>query len=98
MIAKAFRQRNLDAIYVDARQCIVTDGRHGKAVPQDALIEQRLKQHVCACLGRPGLRHGRLDRRNREGSDHDSGRGGSDFTAALVGGGLDAGSIEISTD
>ena len=99
MIAEAFRQRDLDAIYVDARQCIVTDGQHGKAVPQDALIEQRLKQHVLphASAGQVCVMGGFIGA-TEKGVTTTLGRGGSDFTAALVGGGLDAGSIEIWTD
>jgi aspartate kinase len=99
MIAEAFRHRDLDAIYIDARQCIVTDGQHGKAIPQDTLIEQRLKQHVLphASAGRVCVMGGFIGS-TEKGVTTTLGRGGSDFTAALVGGGLDAGSIEIWTD
>jgi len=99
MIAEAFRQRDLDAVYVDARQCIVTDGQHGKAIPQDALIEQKLREHVLphALAGRVCVMGGFIGA-TEKGVTTTLGRGGSDFTAALVGGGLDAGSIEIWTD
>ena len=99
MIAEAFRERSLDAIYVDARQCIVTDGQHGKAIPQDALIEQRLKEHILphTSAGRVCVMGGFIGS-TEKGVTTTLGRGGSDFTAALVGGGLDAGSIEIWTD
>jgi aspartate kinase len=99
MIAEAFRQRDLDAIYIDARQCIVTDGQHGKAIPQDALIEQRLKEHVLphATAGQVCVMGGFIGA-TEKGVTTTLGRGGSDFTAALIGGGLDAGSIEIWTD
>jgi len=99
MIAEAFRLRGLDAVYVDARQCIVTDNQHGKAIPQDHLIEQRLKQHVLphAEAGRVCVMGGFIGA-TEKGVTTTLGRGGSDFTAALVGGGLDAGSIEIWTD
>src|SRR5277367_6636547 len=99
MIAAAFRQRNLDAMYVDARQCIVTDSQFGKAIPQDASIEQRLKEHVLphASAGKVCVMGGFIGS-TEKGVNTTLGRGGSDFTAALVGGGLDAGSIEIWTD
>jgi aspartate kinase len=99
MIAETFRQRELDAIYIDARRCIITDSQHGKAIPQDALIEQRLKQHVLphASEGRVCVMGGFIGA-TEKGVTTTLGRGGSDFTAALVGGGLDAGSIEIWTD
>ena len=99
MIAEAFRQRDLDAVYVDARQCIATDGQHGKAIPQDGLIEQRLRQHVLpqAEAGRVCVMGGFIGA-TESGVTTTLGRGGSDFTAALVGGGLDARAIEIWTD
>lgn len=99
IIAEAFRHRGLDAVHVDSRQCIVTDEQHCKAVPQDALIEQRLKEHVLphATEGRIVVMGGFIGA-TEKGVTTTLGRGGSDFTAALVGGGLDAGAIEIWTD
>jgi aspartate kinase len=99
MIAVAFAQRGLDAVHIDARQCIITDGQHGKAIPQDALIEARLKEHVLplALAGRVCVMGGFIGS-TEKGVTTTLGRGGSDFTAALVGGGIDAGAIEIWTD
>jgi len=99
MIAEAFRHRGLDAVHVDSRTCIITDAQHCKAVPQDALIEQRLKEHVLphATEGRIVVMGGFIGA-TEKGVTTTLGRGGSDFTAALVGGGLDAGAIEIWTD
>jgi aspartate kinase len=99
MIAMAFAQRGLDAVHVDARQCIITDNQHGKAIPQDALIEARLKEHVLphSQAGRTVVMGGFIGS-TEKGVTTTLGRGGSDFTAALVGGGLDAGAIEIWTD
>ena len=99
MIAAAFAQRGLDAVHIDARQCIVTDNQHGKAIPQDALIEARLKEHVLphALAGRVCVMGGFIGS-TEKGVTTTLGRGGSDFTAALVGGGIDAGAIEIWTD
>ena len=99
IIAEAFRHRGLDAVHVDSRTCIITDAQHCKAVPQDALIEQRLKEHVLphATEGRIVVMGGFIGA-TEKGVTTTLGRGGSDFTAALVGGGLDAGAIEIWTD
>jgi aspartate kinase len=99
MIAEAFARTGMNAVHVDARQCIVTDAQYGKAIPQDAAIEQRLRVH---CL--PHLSDGRVPvmggfiGSTEQGITTTLGRGGSDFTAALVGGGIDAGAIEIWTD
>ena len=98
-VAAAFAARRLNAAHVDARQCIVTDAQHGRAVPQDALIEQRLREHVLPLLneGKVPIMGGFIGA-TEEGVTTTLGRGGSDFTAALVGGGLDASVIEIWTD
>jgi aspartate kinase len=105
MIAEAFKERGLNGVHVDARQCIVTDAQHGKAIPQDALIEQRLKEHVLphTLEGRTVVMGGFIGSYPGSGTGEKGvtttlGRGGSDFTAALVGGGIDAGAIEIWTD
>jgi aspartate kinase len=99
MIAEAFARFAIKAVHVDARQCIVTDAQHGKAIPQDHLIEQRLQQHVAPHLaeGRVPVMGGFIGS-TEQGATTTLGRGGSDFTAALVGGAIDAGAIEIWTD
>ena len=99
IIAEAFRHRGLNAAHVDSRTCILTDAQHGKAIPQDALIEQRLKQHVLphTAEGRIVIMGGFIGS-TEKGVTTTLGRGGSDFTAALVGGGIDAQAIEIWTD
>jgi len=43
MVTAAFRRRGLDAVLVDSRQTIVTDGAHTRAVPQFHLTNQRLR-------------------------------------------------------
>ncbi|HTX41737.1 MAG TPA: lysine-sensitive aspartokinase 3 [Acidobacteriaceae bacterium] len=99
MIAEAFARCGLQAVHVDARSCIVTDTHHGKAIPQDTLIEQKLRQNVTPHLaeGRVPVMGGFIGA-TEQGVTTTLGRGGSDFTAALVGGGIDAGAIEIWTD
>jgi len=99
MIGEAFARAGLNAVHVDARQCIVTDAQYGKAVPQDALIELRLKEHVAPLLAEARVPvMGGFIGSTEQGVTTTLGRGGSDFTAALVGGGVDAGAIEIWTD
>jgi len=99
MITEAFARRTLNAVHVDSRQCIVTDAQYGKAIPQDTAIEQKLKLHVLPHLseGRVPVMGGFIGS-TEQGVTTTLGRGGSDFTAALVGGGIDAGAIEIWTD
>jgi len=99
MVAMAFAERGLDGVNVDARRCIITDGQHGRAIPQDALIEKRLREHVLPLLEKGQLPVlGGFMGSNEQGVTTTLGRGGSDFTAALIGGGLNAAAIEIWTD
>jgi aspartate kinase len=99
MVAAAFAARGIDAAHVDARDCIITDAQHMKAIPQDDLIAERLRKHVLplAQAGKTAVLGGFIGS-TPEGVTTTLGRGGSDFSAALIGGGLHAESIEIWTD
>ena len=99
MVAEAFAQRGLNGTHVEARHCILTDDHYGKATPQEAAIERALHEHVLPHVeaGRTPVMGGFIGS-NSKGITTTLGRGGSDYTAALVGGGLHAGAIEIWTD
>jgi aspartate kinase len=99
MIAEAFEQHGLHGAHVDARSCIVTDATYGKAVPQVSAIEERLAAIMLPLVeaGKTPVIGGFIGA-TAEGITTTLGRGGSDFTAALVGGGMHAGAIEIWTD
>jgi aspartate kinase len=99
MVAGAFAQHGLDGVRVDSRECIVTDHHYGKAVPQEAAIEAKLTEHVLPLVeaGYTPVMGGFIGA-TADGITTTLGRGGSDFTAALVGGGLHAEAIEIWTD
>lgn len=97
--AAAFCLREINAAHVDSRRCIVTDNNFGKAVPQFEETNARLGEIV-----KPLLNQGRLPvmggfiGSTREGVSTTLGRGGSDFSAAIVGAGMQAERIEIWTD
>jgi aspartate kinase len=97
--AAAFAQRGIDAAHVDSRQCVVTDANFGKAVPQFEETNARLVELVKPLLdrGRVPVMGGFIGA-TREGIATTLGRGGSDFSAAIVGAGLGATRIEIWTD
>jgi aspartate kinase len=99
MVASAFDQRGLNGTHVDARTCIITDSNYGKAAPQEPAIEAKLTEHVLPLIeaGKTPVMGGFIGS-NADGITTTLGRGGSDYTAALVGGGLHAGAIEIWTD
>ena len=99
MIAEAFEQHGLQGAHVDGRSCIVTDASYGKAVPQESAIEEKLAAIVLPLIeaGKTPVIGGFIGS-TVEGITTTLGRGGSDYTAALVGGGMHAGAIEIWTD
>jgi len=99
IVAAAFRERSIDSTHVDARDILITDSHFQKAVPQDALIEKRAAEKL-----RPLILQGKVPvmggfiASNEAGITTTLGRGGSDFTGALIGGALQAEAIEIWTD
>jgi aspartate kinase len=99
MVAAAFDQQGLNGTHVDARSCIITDANYGKAAPQEPAIEAKLTELVLPLVeaGKTPVMGGFIGS-TVEGITTTLGRGGSDYTAALVGGGLHAGAIEIWTD
>ncbi len=99
IVAQAMRDRGLDGAHVDARTCMITDSNFGKATPQEAAIEAKLLEHVLPLIEAAQVPvMGGFIGANAAGITTTLGRGGSDYTAALVGGGLYAGAIEIWTD
>ena len=99
IIAEAFEEQGLQGAHVDARSCIVTDASYGKAVPQENAIEAKLAAIMLPLIdaGKTPVLGGFIGA-TADGITTTLGRGGSDYTAALVGGGMHAGAIEIWTD
>jgi aspartate kinase len=99
MVAAAFRERGIDAEHVDAREVVITDSQYQKAVPLDDIIEKRAAEKLkpLASRGKVPVMGGFIAS-NEAGIATTLGRGGSDFTGALVGGALSAETIEIWTD
>jgi aspartate kinase len=99
IIHAALQARNIPSALVDAREVIVTDGTHTRAVPFFDETYERLRADVkpLAENGRVPLMGGFIAA-TREGVTTTIGRGGSDFSATIVGAGLGAERIEIWTD
>ena len=99
VVTAAFCTREIPAVLLDARKVIITDGQHGRAVPQVDEINRKLQLHAQPLIadGKVPVMGGFIGS-TREGITTTIGRGGSDFSAALAGAGLDAKAIEIWTD
>ncbi|HKN70549.1 MAG TPA: aspartate kinase, partial [Terriglobales bacterium] len=99
IIAAAFVARGLPGAHVDSRQCLLTDSAYTRAVPQFDETNERLRKKVKPLLdsGKVPVMGGFIGS-NRAGITTTIGRGGSDFSAAIFGAGLNAERIEIWTD
>jgi aspartate kinase len=99
LIKEALCQAGIRAAHVDARACIVTDARHGQASPVWDVTEQRLQETVGPLLQSGAVAVlGGFIASTSDGVPTTLGRGGSDFTAAIVAAALCAARIEIWTD
>jgi aspartate kinase len=99
LVTAALSAHGIEATLVDSRDCIVTDGNFTRAAPLfeetnaklDELIQPLIK------LGRVPVMGGFIGA-NSAGITTTIGRGGGDFSAAIVGAGVGAEKIEIWTD
>jgi aspartate kinase len=89
----------LDAIWVDIRPIMVTDGRFTRATPYTQVVNKRARDHLqpLAEAGRIPVTQGFIGA-TATGVATTLGRGGSDFTATLLGAALGAKRVEIWTD
>ncbi|HEY0780418.1 MAG TPA: lysine-sensitive aspartokinase 3, partial [Gemmatirosa sp.] len=99
IVAAALRTRGVDAEAIDPRQLMITDDAFGRAEPQAEAIAAAARDRIL-----PLLREGRLPvtggfvGATRDGVTTTLGRGGSDYSASLLGAALQADAIEIWTD
>ena len=98
MVASAFAEHGLNGAHVDARNVILTDAHYGKAAPNERAIENAASSQLVPLVdtGKVPVMGGFIG--SCDGITTTLGRGGSDYTGALVGGALHAGAIEIWTD
>ena len=99
IVCAALCAHHIDAEVVDARQCIVTDNTFTRATPLWDEINQQLGVRIQPLLdaGRVPVMGGFVGA-TKTGITTTIGRGGSDFSAAIVGSGMGAQRIEIWTD
>jgi aspartate kinase len=99
MVHAALLRQGLDVAWVDARQCIVTNDAFTRATPLWEETRERLEAVLLPLLHSgqvPVL--GGFVAATREGTPTTLGRGGSDYTAAIIASGIHASRIEIWTD
>ena len=98
VIATAFRAAGLETQHIDARRVIVTDERHTQAQPLLKETYARLSAEVKPLAMHRIVVMGGFIGSTLSGQTTTLGRGGSDFSASLVGAGVSAEEIQIWTD
>src|ERR1700733_5891534 len=94
IVAAHFRKAGMMAAHVDSRSVIVTDGRHMQAAP---LFPQTYAK-LASMTAEPVIVMGGFIGATEDGVTTTLGRGGSDYTASIVGAGIGAEEIQIWTD
>jgi aspartate kinase len=99
IFALALDAAKIPSAHIDSRDVIVTDNRHTQALPLLPPTYSRLAATI-PCLAKEGrvVVMGGFIAATEEGITSTLGRGGSDYTASLVGAGVNAEEIQIWTD
>jgi aspartate kinase len=100
LVVAAFQRHGLPAVHVDARQVMITDAQFTRAEPQSDAIAEAAQRIVMPIVkaGKIPVLGGFIGSAQGTGVTTTLGRGGSDYSASLVGAALQAEAIEIWTD
>ncbi len=96
----AFQEQGIPAVHVDACTVMITDATFNRAEPQPDAIADACRQSVLPLLrdGKVPVLGGFIGSSQGTGITTTLGRGGSDFSASLLGAAMRADAIEIWTD
>ncbi len=97
IITSVFVDRGIDAQYVDAREIICTVNKMGRTFVDFDQTNNRVKASISKNPQTLKVITGFIAR-DAHGATTTLGRGGSDYTAGIVGAAIDASSVEIWTD
>lgn len=99
LVAAYFRKVGIDAEYIDPRAVMITDDRFMEAEPQTEAIAERSREILQPMVQEKRVPvMGGFVGSTMNGITTTLGRGGSDYSASLVGAALGAEAIEIWTD
>jgi aspartate kinase len=98
IVAAFFNKAGMAAVHVDSRTVIVTDGRHMQAAPLFVESNAKLEATIPALARKQVVVMGGFIGATEDGVTTTLGRGGSDYTASIVGAGIGAEEIQIWTD
>lgn len=99
LLTAVLQANEVPAQYIDARRCITTNDEHGNAAPLLEETGERTRRELAPIIeaGRIPVLGGFIAA-TRSGATTTLGRGGSDYSAAIIGAALDAREIEIWSD
>lgn len=98
ILTQLLRERGMDAIRFDIREVLRTDDHYGRAEPQLEQIQQLAQEKLTPlCLQHVMVTQGFIGA-DEEGNTTTLGRGGSDYSAALIAEAVQASGLEIWTD
>ncbi|WP_104025312.1 lysine-sensitive aspartokinase 3 [Vibrio hyugaensis] len=98
ILAQLMRERGINAARFDIRDILKTDGNFGRAEPQlESISMLAQEQLVPLCQKHVVITQGFIGS-DEEGNTTTLGRGGSDYSAALIAEGVKAAGLEIWTD
>lgn len=97
IISEFFRHSALDAVFKDSRDLIVTNSAYGKAAVHSGPTQARCLEYYEGTTHRITVMPGFIAA-SEDGNSTTLGRGGSDYTAAIVAAALEAEILEIWTD
>jgi aspartate kinase len=98
IVTLGFRRFGIPAEHVDSREVIFTDKRHTHAAPNFPETYRMLAATIPPIAANSVVVMGGFIASTEDGVTTTLGRGGSDFTASIVGAGIDAEEIQIWTD
>ncbi|MGA2715294.1 MAG: lysine-sensitive aspartokinase 3 [Bryobacteraceae bacterium] len=98
IVSLAFEYYGVPSVHVDSRRVIITDHRHTQAAPIFPETYKRLAEVLPPLARDKVVVMGGFIGSTEEGVTTTLGRGGSDFTASIVGAGVQAEEIQIWTD
>ncbi|MGF1754773.1 lysine-sensitive aspartokinase 3 [Vibrio makurazakiensis] len=98
LLTQIMRERGIEAVRFDIRDVLRTDNNHGKAEPQLEEIASLAKEKLIPlCQSHVVITQGFIGS-DLEGNTTTLGRGGSDYSAALIAESVQASGLEIWTD
>ena len=99
IVSRALLHCGLDAVHLDSRCCVVTDNRFNQAAPLYGPTNARLAGALSPLLAAGKIVvMGGFIAATEDGVTTTLGRGGSDFSASIIGAGIGAEEIQIWTD